>query len=676
MLRRGELFAGYRIEREVGRGGMGSVYAARHPRLPRMTALKLLHPEMFGDNDTRVRFEREADVVARLDHPNIITVYDRGAEGDQLWIAMQYVDGQDGATVDWRALSPERAVEIIIQTAAALDYAHGKGVLHRDVKPANILLSHSAGTATGFSERVLLSDFGIARVLDDTAHLTRTGTLNATLAYASPEQLSADPLDARSDQYSLACTLFRLLTGRGPYDAPSIATVLLGHIQGTPPTVVSFRHDLPPELDRVLARALAKDPRERFTSCTEFAEAAWDAVNPPAGPTVVTRREPPPESSNGSARSQREIVHGCMLGGAVGDALGAPVEMMLLPNILQRYGSRGMTGSGDTYKGKITDETQLALFTMEALIRSSVRARARGIGGATVAMIQENLLVWLQGQGVSLPEQPFALRSGLSGYPELMSYRGPTHATTTAMQRAAERRQPGSPLGTRDRPINDSKGCAGVVRAAPIGFLHSLPSAFESACDAAALTHGNPSGWLPAGTLAATVFGLSRGLDLRTSLNHAASELARHRDHQETSEALATAIRLADAAAGAGGVMPEPEILDPLGFGVIGPDALAIAVCAALCAETIGGTPEQIFRNGVLLAVNHSGDSDSTGAICGNLLGARLGVQAIPAEWHARLDAAPIIDRLATDFCTEFGPNPPSNAYGEPSDEWYARYPG
>jgi ADP-ribosylglycohydrolase len=671
MLQRGEVFAGYLIEREVGRGGMGSVYAARHPRLPRLIALKLLHRDMFGDNETRIRFEREADVVAQLDHPNIITVYDRGAEGEQLWMAMQYVDGTDSASLDPRAVTPERAVQIIIQTAAALDYAHGRGVLHRDVKPANILLSSSAGTGAGFAERVLLGDFGIARVVDDTGQLTRTGKINATLAYASPEQLNLEPLDHHADQYSLACTLFRLLTGQGPFDAPNIAKVVLGHMHTPPPAASMLRPHLPPALDDVLVRGLAKRPRDRYDSCTEFALAAWQALGGAA---------PAPGALPGGVRPPRrfpapETVHGCLLGGAVGDALGAPVEAMLLNDIQQRYGPHGVTGSADSYKGHISDETQLTLFTVEALIRSSVRARARGIGGATLGLVQEGLLVWLQGQGVPVPEQPYALRSGLARYPELMSYRGPTHSTTAAMQRVAARQQPGSPLGTRAHPINDSKGCAAVIRAIPCGFTYSPEYAFELGCDTAALTHGNPGGWLAAGTVAAIVFGLSHDLNLRTALERARAELTRHPEHGETSRALTAAVRLADEL-GRTGSMPEPGALEPLGYGVIGPEALAIAVCAALCAETVGGTPDQVFRNGVLLAVNHSGDSDSTGAIGGALLGARLGVRAIPAEWRSRLDAATIVERLAIDFCREFGPNPPSNTHGEPADDWYARYPG
>ncbi len=646
-MRRGEVFAGYVIEREVGRGGMGSVYAARHPRLPRLIALKLLHREMFGENETRMRFEREADVIAQLDHPNIITVYDRGDEDEQLWIAMQYVDGVDCASIDPQDLTPVRAVEIIVQTAAALDYAHGRGVLHRDVKPANILLSRSGGIGTGFSDRALLSDFGIARVLDDTAHLTRTGMLNATLAYASPEQLTSDPMGPRSDQYSLACTLFRLLTGRGPFDAPNIATVMLGHLQSPPPDISRLRPELPAELGAVLRKAMAKDPRDRYETCFEFAQTAWETV---AEPVSLVRR---PRAAASSWMPREETVLGCLFGGAIGDALGAPIETLLLPNIQQRYGVQGVTGEGSGFKGRISDETQLALFTMEALIRGA-RVREPGTA-ATVGMIQENLLVWLRGQGQgALPDQRVPLQSGLTGYPELMTNRGPTQTTISAMRRVAARQRPGSPLGTREHPINDSKGCAAVVRSAPCGFTASLDYAFELACDAAALTHGNPGAWLPAGAFAVTVFGLCRGLDVRAAVEQARAQLIRHREHEETTDALDRALRLADAVSFRGRPMPLPGLLEPLGTGVIGSEALALGVCAAVCAENVGGTPEQIFRNGVLLSVNHSGDSDSTGAICGSLLGARLGVQAIPQAWRTRLDAAAAIERLAADYVHEF----------------------
>ncbi|MFB7875959.1 protein kinase [Nocardia sp. NPDC056064] len=283
MLANGDVFAGYVIERQLGRGGMGSVYLAKHPRLPRMTALKLLNREMFFDQEVRARFEREADLVSRLDHPNIVTVYDRGLDDEQLWISMQFIDGVDAASVDPQTLPPARALQIVKETADALDYAHGMGVLHRDVKPANILLARSGA---GRGERVYLTDFGIARLRDDTGHLTQTGTFTATLAYASPEQLTGAALDHRSDQYSLACTLFWLFTGSGPFTATNPAAVIQGHLQQPPPPLSNVRPGLPYALDAVLAKAMAKRPDDRFDSCSDFATAALAALNNPSSPAL------------------------------------------------------------------------------------------------------------------------------------------------------------------------------------------------------------------------------------------------------------------------------------------------------------------------------------------------------------------------------------------------------
>ncbi|QLY33061.1 serine/threonine-protein kinase [Nocardia huaxiensis] len=283
MLRGGETFAEYVIEREVGRGGMGTVYLARHPRLPRLTVLKVLNRDLFSDPESRARFEREAELAARLDHPNIVSVYDRGSEGEQLWISMQYVEGSDASGLDG-GMPAERAVRIIAEVAEGLDYAHRKGVLHRDVKPANILLEHPVD---GRPERVLLSDFGIARLRDDGGHLTRTGTFTATLAYASPEQLSGTDLGPHSDQYSLACTLFRLLTGVGPFEAEHPGVIMQGHLYEAVPTLTSLRPDLPPALDTVLAKAMAKHPGDRYPTCAEFAAAARRAVTARPEPTTV-----------------------------------------------------------------------------------------------------------------------------------------------------------------------------------------------------------------------------------------------------------------------------------------------------------------------------------------------------------------------------------------------------
>ncbi|MGW4632791.1 protein kinase domain-containing protein [Nocardia sp. NPDC004415] len=294
MVSDGTVFAGYAIERQLGRGGMGSVYLARHPRLPRWTALKLLNQELFTDKEIRARFEREADLVAQLDHPNIVTVFDRGVEDDQLWISMQYIDGVDASTLDPTTLPPDRALQIIGETAAALDYAHRAGVLHRDVKPANILLARSNS-----QERVYLTDFGIARLRDDSGHLTETGSFTATLAYAAPEQLTGVPLDHRADQYSLACTLFTLLTGSAPFESASPAAVITGHLQSPPPPVSPRRAGLPPVLDAVMARALAKRPADRFTSCEEFVDAAQRALRTPTtGARPIAR---PPSGAHAQA---------------------------------------------------------------------------------------------------------------------------------------------------------------------------------------------------------------------------------------------------------------------------------------------------------------------------------------------------------------------------------------
>ncbi|WP_036550772.1 serine/threonine-protein kinase [Nocardia seriolae] len=292
MLSEGDVFAGYVIERQLGRGGMGSVYLAKHPRLPRLTALKLLNREMVFDKEVRARFEREADLVAQLDHHNIVTVYDRGLEDGQLWISMQYIDGIDAASVNPQTLPPERAVQIVSEMADALDYAHRNEVLHRDVKPANILLARSTG---GKGERVYLTDFGIARLRDDSGHLTQTGTFTATLAYASPEQLTGSALDGRSDQYSLACTLFWLFTGNGPFSATNPAAVIQGHLQSPPPLLGTTRPGLPPTLDLVIATAMAKRPEDRVASCSDFAAAARRALANPSAPAMplVGRTAPP-----------------------------------------------------------------------------------------------------------------------------------------------------------------------------------------------------------------------------------------------------------------------------------------------------------------------------------------------------------------------------------------------
>ncbi|KAF0836607.1 serine/threonine-protein kinase [Nocardia caishijiensis] len=292
MLQTGASFAGYHLEGVLGQGGMGTVYLARHPRLPRSVALKVLNREFGADHELQRRFEREADVVAQLEHPGIVGIYDRGTDDGYLWIAMQCVRGTDAATWDARAHDPAVTARLVGETASALDYANQHGVLHRDVKPGNILIAEADH---GREIRSVLTDFGIARVTTANTQLTATGTFTATLAYASPEQLSGEVVDHRSDQYSLACTVFAMYAGHPPYTATNPGQVVAGHLSQPVPRLTSVRPDLPQAVDVVIARAMAKRRDERFVSSTEFASALRDAIE---GRPITTGR-PPAHISDG-----------------------------------------------------------------------------------------------------------------------------------------------------------------------------------------------------------------------------------------------------------------------------------------------------------------------------------------------------------------------------------------
>jgi Protein kinase domain len=275
----GQVFAGYTILRVLGSGGMGQVYLASHPRLPREDALKVLPPELTGDPEFRARFVREADLAAGLSHPHIVRVHDRGEEDGQFWISMAYVPGTDVGRL-LRESYPggmplDVVAPIIAAVASALDYAHHRGLLHRDVKPANILLTDPDGQA----RRVFLADFGIARRIDDATGLTATNMTVGTAAYAAPEQLKGEPIDGRADQYALACTAFHLLTGAQPYVDSNPAVVISQHINAPSPSIGTHRPELA-GLDRVFATAMAKDPAGRFGSCGEFADQLARQLSP------------------------------------------------------------------------------------------------------------------------------------------------------------------------------------------------------------------------------------------------------------------------------------------------------------------------------------------------------------------------------------------------------------
>lgn len=288
----GSMIAGYRIERVLGTGGMGTVYLAKHPTLPRRDALKVLNAEVSQDAAFRERFVREADIAAVLDHPNIVSIYGRDETDDGLlWIALQYVDGTDAeAALLAGKMTPQRAIHIAEEVAKALDYAHDRNIVHHDVKPANLLL----GGGSGDDERVLLSDFGVARPIGDFGCLDGEDDADAffaTLAYAAPEALAGKNVDGRADLYSMACTLFRLLTGRQPFfDSDGTSATIRAHLKQAPPRVSDHLAWATSEIDQVFAKALAKDPGQRFVSVREFAAAAAAAVRRAGPPIEVPKR--------------------------------------------------------------------------------------------------------------------------------------------------------------------------------------------------------------------------------------------------------------------------------------------------------------------------------------------------------------------------------------------------
>ena len=276
----GRVLGGFRIEALIGRGGMGRVYRAEQLSLDRSVAVKILADDLAANEDFRVRFLAESRIAASIEHPAILPVYDAGEAEGYLYIAMRYVEGIDLHSLIQRegALTPERTLRIIEQVAAALDAAHRNGLIHRDVKPSNVLIS---------DEQVYLADFGVARTVVGRRELTRTGAFVGTVDYAAPEQIRNETVDAASDLYSLGCVLFQCLTGTVPFNAPSDYGVMQAHLSEPPPRPSVVAHGLPPAVDQVVATALAKDRSERYRSGRHMAEALEAAL---AGPAAFTGR--------------------------------------------------------------------------------------------------------------------------------------------------------------------------------------------------------------------------------------------------------------------------------------------------------------------------------------------------------------------------------------------------
>ena len=316
---------------------------------------------------------------------------------------------------------------------------------------------------------------------------------------------------------------------------------------------------------------------------------------------------------------------GCLLGGAVGDALGAPVEFTSLRDIRAEHGDLGVRDfvAGAWPAGTFTDDTQMTLFTAEGLIRAENRRRTTGQADPA-HVLWHAYLGWLDTQGERVPWDETRPPGWLVKEAVLQARRAPGTTCLAALSRRAP--------GSIERPHNNSKGCGGVMRVAPIGLVGADP--FQPGIAAAAITHGHPSGYLAAGCFARLVARVSRGHDLRGAAVEAIELASARPGADETGAALSHAMDLASRAD-----TPGPRVVERLGAGWIAEEALAISVYCALVAHD--------FASGVLLAVNHSGDSDSTGAITGNLLGAALGVEAIPIGWRRRLRGHEVVEGVA-----------------------------
>jgi len=290
----GSQIAGYRVEEQIGRGGMAVVYRAYDPRLDRHVALKILAPSLAADEAFRQRFIRESRAAAAVDHPHIIPVFDAGEANAVLFIAMRFVRGRDVRTLldDTGPLPPARAVEIVDQVASALDAAHERGLVHRDVKPGNMLLDSSSG---GRHDHVYLADFGLSKRSLAQTGLTSQGQFLGTLDYVAPEQIEGHAVDGRADLYALACATFELLSGAPPFKREAGLAIAFAKLSEPPPRISTRRADLPSAVDDVLTRAMARAPEARYRTCGEFTAVLRGIFEPrrgaPTGPAFTPRAQ-------------------------------------------------------------------------------------------------------------------------------------------------------------------------------------------------------------------------------------------------------------------------------------------------------------------------------------------------------------------------------------------------
>ncbi|MBA3350491.1 MAG: serine/threonine protein kinase, partial [Actinobacteria bacterium] len=277
----GTELAGFRIEGRIGRGGMGVVYRARDIQLDRAVALKILPPELAEDDGFRRRFIRESRLASSIDHPNIVPIYRAGEHDGLLFIVMRFVEGSDLKTVLRRegALGLERSVAVVAQLARALDAAHARGLVHRDVKPGNVLVVPSAEPQE--ADHVYLTDFGLTKPVSSEASMTDSGAFLGTVEYAAPEQIEGATVDARTDIYGLGCVFYECLTGKVPFTGPSAAAIMYAHLFKDPPAVTDITPDLPHRLDAVVGKALARSKEDRYATCRQLIVATQSALREP-----------------------------------------------------------------------------------------------------------------------------------------------------------------------------------------------------------------------------------------------------------------------------------------------------------------------------------------------------------------------------------------------------------
>jgi ADP-ribosyl-[dinitrogen reductase] hydrolase len=342
--------------------------------------------------------------------------------------------------------------------------------------------------------------------------------------------------------------------------------------------------------------------------------------------------------------NKRTIEHfkGCIIGGAIGDALGAPIEFMSIDQIRSKFGETGLTDYSEAYgrNGAITDDTQMTLFTTEGLILSKVRQDYQGDKGVVSAGYHA-LLRWLYTQETDLQDNLIqnhgtcSIVDGvLTGYKELFSLRAPGNSCLSSLKSGR--------MGTINDPINNSKGCGGVIRMAPVGLAYNdAEKAFHFGCKFAAITHGHPTGYLAAGVFAALISLIVSGNSLIEAIEDSILILKTDKNHEETLRIIDKALEMV------GKHTPEPEMIESIGAGWIAEEALGISLyCSLVAADD--------FKEGVLLSVNHSGDSDSTGAITGNILGAFYGFDVIPEPWLSDLELKELIEEVAGDLFDQF----------------------